>query len=396
MPLESFFKDQLDHLRAFMAHPKEVVRILLVDPEMRGVLLRMLRGLDDDDAFPHVLVGHSDPFVDPVTWFGALHDLLEQQLEAHGAELASLNVVFGQPLKDPAARGPWPFLLRTEGIAQSLPDSVGNLVFVLDPETVDDSEAFARSIVFLADKVRTPRLKFIVLDERLAPRLDHLVAETPRTGSQTFWCSPSELESRLQAKLAASLGAGIEERRRTLAMAASVAFSVRNYAKAEAFHRMALDEARLHGTPNDQAVGLYGLGSALLAGRQPEAAAEAFMQGCQLCSEHKLNEVAPMLYANLGIALHRLGNFDQAFASLRVASSFFRAQGNRPGEAFVCDNLALMHQELGRPEEAAKVWRYALQLYEGITSPFMADVRDAGRTDILTKLARLGGMADAA
>ena len=37
------------------------------------------------------------------------------------------------------------------------------------------------------------------------------------------------------------------------------------------------------------------------------------------------------------------------------------------------------------------MWRYALGLYEGITNPAMADVREAGRADIVSKLGRLGG-----
>ena len=122
----------------------------------------------------------------------------------------------------------------------------------------------------------------------------------------------------------------------------------------------------------------YGLGNTLLAAGQAEAAAETFMRACQLCSEHGLNELAPMAYTNLGVSLHRLGDFDQAFAALRVGSTFYRAQGNLPGEAFVCDNLALIYQELGRPDEAEKVWNYALGRYEGITNPAMADVREAG------------------
>ena len=97
-----------------------------------------------------------------------------------------------------------------------------------------------------------------------------------------------------------------------------------------------------------------------------------------------------MPYTNLGIALHRLGRFDEAFGALRVASNFFRAQGNRPGEAFVCDNLAAMHLELGRREDARRVWRYALGLYDGITNPALADVRDSGRADIVAKLERAG------
>ena len=376
-----------------MVRPDEVVRIIAVDPEMHGILCKMLGGLDESDDFPHVMIGHGDAFADPVTWFATMQDQLEVQLLAYSESLASLDIARRDAAKDPALRGPWPFLMRAEHFAMSLPDDAGALVFVIDPERVDDVEGFARSIAFLATEVRTPWLKFVVLDERLAPRLATLAADHPRIASQTFWCSPNEMESRLRAALADSALSGFDERKRIMATVASLAFSNRDYAKAEALQRQVLDIARTDGTPIEQAIGFYGLGNTLLAARQTDAAVESFMTGCQICSEHGLNELAPMLYTNFGVALQRLGNFDEAFAALRVASRFFRAQGNRPGEAFVCDNLALIYQQLDRRTEAAQVWRYALELYEGITNPAMADVREAGRSDIVSKLVRLDGLS---
>ena len=165
-------------------------------------------------------------------------------------------------------------------------------------------------------------------------------------------------------------------------MAAAVASANKDYAKAAALQQRLLDETISEGSPAEQAMAAYGLGNTLLAAGQLEAAADGLLLTCQLCSEHELNHLAPMAYTNLGVALHRLGDFDHAFAALRVGSAFYRAQGNLPGEAFVCDNLALIYQELGRPEDAARVWSYALGRYDSITNPTMADVREAGRADI--------------
>jgi tetratricopeptide (TPR) repeat protein len=178
--------------------------------------------------------------------------------------------------------------------------------------------------------------------------------------------------------------------RRVLAMVAAVASANKDYPQAIALQQGLLHQADAGGSPAERAMAAYGLGNTLLGAGQAEAAAETFMRACQLCSEHGLNELAPMAYTNLGVSLHRLEDFDQAFAALRVGSTFYRAQGNLPGEAFVCDNLALIYQELGRPDEAEKVWKYSLGRYESITNPAMADVREAGRADILGKLERLG------
>ena len=390
MPLSAFFEDQVKEIRGFLEDPDRVVQIVEVDPELRAILLKMLAGLDEEDAFPHLLIGHDGRFGRPVQWFADLQNALEAELGRHAADLAAEGIDAADPAKDPSRRGPWPFLWRADLFAELLPDSTGSLAFVIEPDQVDDPAGFVRSIGFLAENVRSRWLKFIVLDERLAPRLTELARSQERVGLQTFWCSPQELQARLDAMLAVHGTAASPEARRVRAMAAAAAFANKDYPKALALQQGLLKDAQADGTPAEQAMAAYGLGNTLLAAGEAQAAAETFLQACQLCSEHGVNELAPMAYTNLGVSLHRLGDFDQAFAALRVGSAFYRAQGNLPGEAFVCDNLALIYQELGRPADAEKVWRYALARYEGITNPAMADVRESGRADVLAKLERLG------
>jgi tetratricopeptide (TPR) repeat protein len=176
-----------------------------------------------------------------------------------------------------------------------------------------------------------------------------------------------------------------------LALAGGFATSNKDIEQAETLLRRQLARAEQQGVPADMALSRYALGNALLAAGQIEDAADAFQQTCETCSMHALHEMSPMAYTNLGIALHRLGQADQAFDALKVANTFFRAQGNRPGEAFTCDNLARIHEEQGQHDKAERVWRYALKLYDGISNPQMQDVREGGRKDILEKLERLGG-----
>jgi tetratricopeptide (TPR) repeat protein len=394
MPLGAFFEDQLREIRAFLEDPDSVVRIVQVDPEMRPILLRMLAGLDEEDTFPHLLIGHGGRFGDPVQWFGELQNVLEAEISHQAAALAAERIDATNRAKDPAQRGPWPFMARAEQFADSLPDSSGSLTFIIEPEQVDDPPGFVRSIGFLAEKVRSHWLKFIVLDQRLGPRLTEL-ASHDGVELQTFWCSPQELQARLDAMLAVHDGSASPEARRVRSMAAAAAFANKDYPKALALQRGLLADAQAGGTPADQAMSAYGLGNTLLAAGEAEAAAETFIQACQLCATYGLNELAPMAYTNLGVSLHRLGDFDQAFAALRVGSTFYRAQGNLPGEAFVCDNLAVIYQELGHPAEAEKVLRYVLGRYDGITNPAMADVRESGRADVLAKLERLSAAPEA-
>jgi tetratricopeptide (TPR) repeat protein len=379
-----------------MDQSEHVMQVIVIDPEFRMILLKMLTGLDEQAEFPHVLIGYDGAFTEPVEWFRGLQDTLEAECIAHAVGLAEAGVSAANAATDPLDRGPWPFLLRAECLADLLPDSCGALVFLLDPQRIDDTAGFARAIAFLADNVRSRWLKFMVLDDRLAPRLAELTREQARSGSQTFWCPPQEIERRLDARLAAQPPGSSLDSRRLRTMAAAVASANNNHAKATALQQQLLQEAIADGTPTEQAMAAYGLANTQLAAGEAEAATQTFMQACQICSEYGLNELAPMAYTNLGVALHRLGEFDQAFAALRIGSTFFRAQGNLPGEAFVCDNLALIYQELDRHDDAERVWRYALDRYNTITNPAMADVREAGRADVRAKLERLGRPASGA
>src|SRR5438876_4976531 len=145
MPLAAFFKEQLDELQVFMEQPDQVVRIVRVDPEMRTILLKMLIGLDEQDDFPHLLISYDNPFTNPVVWFGGMQDALDAQCATHAADLETAGISTGSSAKDPSARGPWPFLQRAEHFTDALPDSVGALVILLEPERVDDVAGFTRS-----------------------------------------------------------------------------------------------------------------------------------------------------------------------------------------------------------------------------------------------------------
>jgi tetratricopeptide (TPR) repeat protein len=386
MPLGEVFREQLRALEDFLRSSSTVVRRVLVDGEMRPVLLKMLAGREAEDDFTHIILAYQGPFVEPVSWFVGLQNLLESELKEHGAELTAEGVDIKDHANDPEARGPWPFLRRAERLAEELARVLGALAFLLEPTPLVDRAGYVKSMVFLAQKVRSRRLKFIALEDRKMPTLTELEG-TDRVSSQIFWAAPQDLQARMAARLVDPGQTDPAERQQLLGMAAGFAFANRDYTKAEALQReqLALPGAQ----PLQRAVAHYGLGNTLLADGRAEPATATYLRACAVCNDHALHEFAPFAYTNLGVALHRLGRFDEAFRALRVASRAFRAQDNSPGEAFVCDNLAKMHLELGQENEAAKIWRYALRLYQGITNPALADVRKAGLSDLATKLDRV-------
>ncbi len=394
MPFTDFVGEQLLDLENFLALSRSVVRVVRIDPEMRNLFLRLLARLDEKTDFPHVLIGHYETFVDPFSWFTELETALKRQLD----ELAEPVSEAGIDLDDsqqPEGGSPQRFLLFAEHLTERLPDNIGSLAFVIDPEQVEDAASFARSIEYLAMHVRSPWLKFIVLDDRAAPLLAGLSETSRNVTYQTFWLPPGQMSHRQETKDALAELSSPGKPPRANPFAAPLAFANRDYSRAEALQRARIEDTKETKSPAEQVVDHYNLGSTLLADGRADEAAAVLLSACELAAEHRLNEIAPLVYLNLGIALHRMQQFDQAFAALEVANRFFKAQGNLPGEAFTCDNLALIHHELGRKEDAARTWRYALRVYEGITNPDLEDVREAGCADIRAKLERLGRTADA-
>jgi len=389
--LKSYFPEQFAQLKGFFIAATEVVRLLRIDPEMRPLLLKALSKMEEDKEFPHALTLCSQAFAEPVSYFDSLHDILRQSYEQNVRALAEQKTQLAAPFAAHAAvKAPERFARYASSLAESLPERIGSLVFILDPDTVTDVPGFRRSIAFLAENIRSDWLKVLVLDSRVSPLLAGLESEHPKIGLQTLYLSPDEIERRVREDLQTPASLSPAERRQYKGLLAGFAFSNRRYDEAAQLQRAWATEAEQDGAPGDAASACYNLGNTLLAQNAWPEATAAFSKACELCLQHRLVGLAPFAYANLGIGLHRQGNFAQAFAALKVARDMFKAQNHRAGEAFVVDTLAQMYALDGRKAEAEKSWRYCLSLYEGMTSSTFADLRESGSKDVSAKLAQLG------
>jgi len=231
----------------------------------------------------------------------------------------------------------------------------------------------------------------LVLDLRTAPMLEGLEREHEKIGVQTLYLAPEEIERRVHEDLQSPAALSPAERRQYKGLLAGFAFSNRRYDEAAQLQRAWASEAEQDGAPGDAASAHYNLGNTLLAQSAWPDAIAAFSKACELSIENKLTGLAPFAYANLGVGLHRNGEFAHAFASLKVARDMFKAQNHRAGEAYVVDVLAQMYALDGRKVEAEKSWHYCLTLYEGMTSPTFGDLRTSGTKDVREKLQHLGG-----
>jgi tetratricopeptide (TPR) repeat protein len=391
MSLKSFFPEQFDQLKAFFISGTEVVRHLKVDPEMRPMLLKALAKMEDDREFPHALSLSTEKFTEPVSYFNHLLNVVRESYEQNAPALAKKQVTLPPPFEaDAPLKAPAKFTLYASSLANSLPENVGSLVFVLNPDEILDPQAFRKSILYIAENIRSNWLKFLVLDARTAPVLQNIAQDHAKIGEQTLYLSPDEIEKRVREDLQSPAGLSASEQRQYKGLLAGFAYSNRNYEEAAQLQQAWAAESEQASQHGDAASAYYNLGNTLLAKGEFAQATEVYCKACDLCVEHKVHALAPFVYVNLGVSLHRQKQFEQAFASLKVARDMFKAQKHRAGEAFVVDALAQMYALDGRKAEAEKSWRYALSLYEGMTASTFKDLRAAGREDVLAKLKQLG------
>ena len=294
--------------------------------------------MDEDKAFPHALTLCSQPFAEPMATSNRCTRFCSSRYERNAPALAGQGVTLAAPApvdESTTLKAPAKFARYASSLAESLPERVGSLVFILAPrrgggpcavsqihrvprgehpfrlaegararpsDGPDARRAGARARENRrADAVSRARKKSngeFVRICRHRPRC------RPPSGGNTKGCSPA-LRSRtgVTTKPHSSSAHGRAKPSRTARPEMQRAPTTTSATRCS---------HRAHGrTPS------------------PRSA-----KACELCSRSKLIGLAPFAYANLGIGLHRNGEFAQAFASLKVARDMFKAQNHRAGEAY--------------------------------------------------------------
>lgn len=388
MPLSEFFADQFRQIKAFMLDPAGVVRIIRVDPDMKYVLIKALVKMEDEPDNPHAMLFADASFMTPEHYFTELQSQLERNYQQNAARLQEQGARFVVPYDDREALHPATrFCLYASALADALPDTMGSLVFLLDPEEVSDPRSFWQSLGYLASQVASKWLKFLVLDSRLEPQLAGL-EELEHVGAQTFYMPPDQIEAKLKEQSQNPQQSDPMQHRRTLGVLAGFAFSNRNYGEAAKLQFEWAQLAESGGAPAEAASAYYNLGNTMLETGALLEAEDYFVRCCELCLEHAVNGVLPLALTNLGVTLFRQNRGAEAIESLRVAYSNFKAQNHRPGEAFVYDTIAGIYYAGQQHDEAEHAWLAALDIYRGITSDAFADLRESGCKDISAKLER--------
>lgn len=372
-----------------MVSPDEVVRCVRIDAEMKPMFYKVLANMDDEPGFPHVFLEYPETFTEPLEYFGGLLEFITEEYQQNKSEFVEndVNVTF-PPVDENNLKEPAKFLQYAQAISESLPDSLGSLVFLLDPEEVEDRDSYRKSFQYLSTRTKSKWLKFLVLDKRMDPDLPDPFDEEKSIVTQIFHLGPEEMERRAADDIKSPGAMSTVQGRQTLGLLAGFATANKEHGKALELQNKWVEEAGKKGEPSERAQAYYNLGNTHLDNETYSEATDAYCKACNLCVENQLDSLAPFVYTNLGVSLHRQDAFEQAFDSLRVARDMFRAQKQLPGEVHVVDTLAGMYAIDGDNDKAEKTWFYALELYEGITSSAFSDLRENGIEDICGKLER--------
>src|SRR3954452_13830104 len=82
MPLQRLFHQQIATLRAFLAAPGEKVRIVLVDPDILMVLMKVLAGIEKDPQCPDVMAVVDVSFDGSAQYLASVRDDVFKQYTA--------------------------------------------------------------------------------------------------------------------------------------------------------------------------------------------------------------------------------------------------------------------------------------------------------------------------
>jgi tetratricopeptide (TPR) repeat protein len=385
MALKAFFSDQLEQIRSFMTSLRQTVRVVQLESDVEPLLKKLLVGLDEDDNCPHVMVFATTPFSNPAQYFSDALVELAGQNEQHRDAMAAKGVQVPR-LADYASLPPTErFNQYLSDLADRLAEWVDSYVVVIQPKSIDDPAGFKFGIEYLTNSTRSKQLKYLVLDHRKDPLLPDLAEKSERAGVQVFHLSPAEIEAQIKADLASGQLTPQEKRQYT-AMTAAFAFSNRKYDDAELIQRDVLKMAEQNGTPAEQANACYALGNTFLKQGKLELAEGSFARAVMICVEGKINALLAMALTNLGVTLQRQNRLEESVQSFDTARRTFHALNYRPGEAFVLDNKAATLAAAKLNADAERAWLEALRIFDGITAPSFAKLRETSRDDILDKL----------
>lgn len=377
MPLTEFFAEQFQTLRDFFVSPKTVVQVVYVDPDLRELLIRALVKMQDEENFAHLIIPSDEAHEDHESYTRALASLVDDEIKKNSTLLSSLNVAV-PPGGD--------FLTRAAALADALPDHAGSVVFLVEPGSVADPGAYARTIETFANECASKWLKFLCIETRTEPRLKDRTLELERVGSQTFFLSPEEIEKKAREALDQPEKLDAKTHRQHLALVAGFAAAKGDSPQALQYQTKWIELSEKDAEPGELASALYNQANSLASLERFAEAEEVLVRAGEICIENDVQQLLALVLTNLGVTLFRQGRNGESEEILSVARKTFHELNNLPGEAHVFSCLSELHRRDRRNQDAEEDLLAALALYDGMQSSAVQDVQLGGRGQVLDQL----------
>jgi tetratricopeptide (TPR) repeat protein len=388
MPLQNFFEGQFFLIRKFMTGSGEVVRCIRVDPDFKDLLLKALCKIDDDD--PNITLVYDKPFRQIETFFDGLLEVLRSEYEKYRSALEKEQIYLNINTTGVKNETQIEQFVRVAcSFSDQLPETIGSVVFLLDTDGTEDKENFKKTLKLLTQQITSQWVKFLIIDTRVTPVLEGLEADADKYGFQEFYMPPDQIEQSVANDLRQPFLLSPTERRRYIALLGGFAFSNKKYDEALTYQTQWLQESEKDNDPAEMASACYNIGNTFLAQKRYETAEEFFLKACQLCLDHHIDAVLPLLLVNLGTTLYHQKRLDESVSAFEVAIQNFESQNLQPGIAHGYDCLASVYFSEKLYDLAEIAWQKALATYQKITSDAFQDTNEAGRKDIEQKLKHL-------
>jgi tetratricopeptide (TPR) repeat protein len=389
MPLSDLMYRPVAELCQFLEPSEKRLWCLSHTKDLQPVLLRILAGIQNDEDNGNVFFYFNAPFLNPDQYPGRILEQFETELQDLAGAFTAVGITV-LPAASQTGSTVERMARRADAVADLFPEASGSLVLILDPEVISNEDRLATTLTDLADRSKSPRTKYLILDNGSTQEMACL----RERGGQEFRFDPATIEAQVTADLASDQLTPAE-RRQYLTMAGAIAYSKGEVDRAAELQSKALDLALEADEPNDAATALFGLANTQLKAKNPAEAEVLFDHAAKVCMHIGNDNLLGTVMLNLGIALHRQGKTAEAMRSFDVGRLIFHALNQLPGEVHALDTKAASLAEAKQADAAKRTWQEALQLIDGITNECFAELRASCREDIAGKLRSVSSAREA-
>lgn len=291
------------------AHPGRLLP-LIAEEEDRALVVQALRLREAAPDNRRPIVVHEEPFATADVYFARLaehvaehYEAVREGVAAEGVALGAFEETSGPPMERAA--------MALERAAHLLGEGFDGLVVALIPAHVEDVAAWREGVRSLGAAPWSPRVRIAVLSPPVGPLVDVLGDEGARLDIDTG------------AALAFVAGAEGSTKLRSLLLAGAAKSDAGEHEAAAARYSEAADLCAAE-IPAEEAGARMMLGSALMAAKRLDDAAESYTKAAELATAEEAWALASQAWLGAGGALRAAGKVDAAAVAYEAAEGAAR------------------------------------------------------------------------